>query len=66
MLSKMRRMTELLTTAEVAERLQTTPRTINRWASSGRLPVALRLPGATGANLFDPEVVDAFAAGAAS
>ena len=61
----MRRM-ELLTTAEVAERLGTTPRTVNRWASSGRLAVALRLPGVTGPNLFDPEVVDAFAIEAAS
>lgn len=51
-------MADLMTTAQVAERLRVTARTVNRWVEAGRLPVAQRLPGATGANLFDPATVD--------
>lgn len=43
---------DLLTTAEVAVLLGKAIPTINRWAATGQLPVALRLPGRTGANLF--------------
>lgn len=49
---------ELLTTAQVATRFGVMPRTVNRWVASGRLPVAMRLPGRTGANLFDPADVE--------
>lgn len=38
-------------------------RTVQYWATTGRLPVALKLPGLTGAYLFRPEDVDAAAAG---
>lgn len=43
---------ELLTTRQVAERLRVTVATVNRWADTDRLPVAQKLPGITGANLF--------------
>ena len=49
-----------LTAAQVAETLKVDRRTVTRWAESGRLTVALRLPGETGALLFDPEVVASF------
>ena len=43
---------ELLTTAQAAERLGKPHRTIIHWAATGRLPVALRLPGKTTTLLF--------------
>lgn len=43
---------DLITTAEAAAIKGTTVATINRWAASGRLPVAIKIPGRTGANLF--------------
>jgi DNA-binding transcriptional MerR regulator len=48
---------QLLTASEVAAQTGRSLRTIHRWAESGRLPVALRLPGKTGALLFRPEDV---------
>jgi predicted DNA-binding transcriptional regulator AlpA len=60
--SKLRLMStseHLLTAAETAERTGRSPRTIARWAQSGRLPIALRLPGGTGALLFHPADVEA-------
>lgn len=51
-------MPDLLTTAEAAEVLGVTVATINRWAVSGRLPVAHKLPGRTGANLYRREDVE--------
>lgn len=50
---------DLLTAAQVAERKGVTVRTVARWVESGKLPVAHRLPGKTGALLFDPADVDA-------
>lgn len=49
---------DLLSTAETAERLGVSVRTVIRWAETGRLPVAHRMPGKTGAMLFasDAEV----------
>lgn len=43
----------LLTTAEVADRLGWSIAKVNRKAAVGVLPVAQKLPGLTGANLFD-------------
>lgn len=56
---------ELLTAKEAAQRLRVTPRTIARWAESGRLPHAHKIAGTTGAYLFRPEDVDAAAAAVA-
>lgn len=52
--------TDLITTAQVAAAKGVNPRTVARWVQSGRLPYATKLPGETGAYLFDPAVVDAF------
>ena len=54
----MRNAADLLTTAQVAERTGKTVSTVNRWAAIGKLPVAHKLPGRTGVNLFDPADVD--------
>jgi len=44
--------TDLLSTAEVADLLGASVATVNRWAASGKLPVAHALPGIRGARLF--------------
>jgi excisionase family DNA binding protein len=54
--------TDLLTAAQAAERAGVNRRTILRWAETGRLSVALTLPGETGAHLFRPADVDAVTA----
>ena len=55
--------TTLLTAEQVAARVGKTESTVNRWAKSGKLPAAQKLPGRTGPNLFDPAVVSAFMEG---
>jgi len=52
---------ELLTTAQVAERVGKNVRTIGRWVEAGRLTPAHRLPGKTGALLFKSADVDELA-----
>lgn len=52
---------DLITSSEVAQLLQVSVPTINRWAGSGRLPVAHKLPGIRGAYLFRREDVQRFA-----
>ena len=44
--------TDFLTTADAAALLQVSVATVNRWAASGRLPEAMRLPGEKGARLY--------------
>lgn len=44
--------TDLLTASQAATAVGVNRRTIMRWAESGRLPVALKLPGDTGTTLF--------------
>jgi excisionase family DNA binding protein len=48
----------LLTTRQVAERLGVDRGTVSRAAAAGRLPAAGKLPGRTGAYLFDVAVID--------
>jgi excisionase family DNA binding protein len=55
----------LLSTAETADRLGVSVSTVTRLAESGRLPIAHRMPGKTGAMLFEEADVDALV-GAAS
>lgn len=50
----------LLTTQQVAELKGWSVTSINRWALLGELP-ATKLPGRTGAYLFDRSVVEMFA-----
>lgn len=53
---------ELLTSAEVAQRLGVDVRTVARWANSGRLPTAIKAPGLRGVRMFRPEDVEALEA----
>lgn len=49
---------QVLTTAEVAEQTGWSVATINRWADSGVLPVAVKAPGLRGARMFRQSDVD--------
>jgi predicted DNA-binding transcriptional regulator AlpA len=51
-----------LSTAQVADLAAVVPSTVNRWVKSGELPVAQKLPGKVGANLFRQSVVTEFLA----
>lgn len=54
-------MPELMTLAETAEFFRVSKSTVQRMAKAGRLPFAQKLPGQTGAYLFDlqeMEIVD--------
>jgi len=53
---------DLLTTAQVAKMLEKSIPTINRYATSGELASAVKLPGLRGAYLFTPEAVEDFRA----
>lgn len=55
------RKTSLVGTAEVAEALGCNVRTVVRMVQSGSLEPSVKMPGRTGAYLFDPETVDALA-----
>lgn len=55
---------DLITTAQVAQRLDVSVATVNRWVRDGRIVPAQKLPGATGANLFRPADVDTMQASA--
>ena len=57
--------TDFLTTAQVASHLGVSIATVNRWAKSGRLPVAAKVPGRTGPNLYLAEDVQALKEAAA-
>lgn len=50
-------MAKYLTTAQVAEAANRSIRTVSRWIQDGRLQPSLKIPGRTGAYLFDPEHV---------
>lgn len=53
--------TQLLSTAEVAQRLERDVRTVHRMVARGELAYAYRAPTARGAYLFDPAVITALA-----
>lgn len=53
---------DLITTAQAAEILRVSIATINRDVSLGRLPAHQKLPGRTGAYLFDRKVIEEAAA----
>lgn len=57
---------ELLSTAEVAERLNCSVATVNRWAAEGKLTTAAKLPGVRGPRLFHRADIETLAAKAAS
>lgn len=54
---------ELIGTREAAAALGKSKNTIIRWARSGRLPIALEIPGYRGDLLFDPASVEALQEG---
>lgn len=49
---------DLMTAAQAAEVLGCSQRTVARMAEDGRLTPALKLPGETGAYLFEPAEVE--------
>lgn len=53
---------ELVTTAEVADRLGCDVRTVHRMVRTGRLTPVQKLPGRTGSYVFSPADIDALAA----
>jgi hypothetical protein len=55
-------MHELITAREAAGILRKSPRTVARWVDAGKLDVAKKLPGDTGARLFDRAAVEAIKA----
>jgi excisionase family DNA binding protein len=48
----------LLSTAEVADHLGVTARTVNRWVREGKLTPAAQAPGPKGARLFTADQLD--------
>ena len=50
---------ELMSSTEVAATLGVTRSTVNRWASMGALPVAMKLPGRLGMYLYDRAEIEA-------
>ena len=57
---------ELVGVTEVAAILGKSRATIKRWALHGTLPPVIKMPGETGAYLFDRAVVEALAEDAAA
>lgn len=53
---------ELIGTTEAAKRIGVDRTTFFRWVQLGRIEPVMRLPGATGAMLFDPADVEALIA----
>lgn len=51
----------LITAAQAAEIMDRAVSTVHRYHEIGRLPSAAKLPGLTGAKLFDRKVVEEFA-----
>lgn len=48
----------LLSTAEVADQLGVTARTVNRWVREGKLTPAAQAPGPKGARLFTADQLE--------
>jgi len=53
--------TDLLTAEQAAAAVGVNRRTITKWAETGRLAVAFKLPGATGTTLFARADIDRLA-----
>lgn len=58
----MHKNTPLIGSAQAAKAFGVDRATFNRWVKAGRIPVALEMDGATGARLFDADVIDQLAA----
>lgn len=59
-------MANLIGTTEAAQRLGVDRSTFFRWVQTGKVQPAVKMPGRTGALLFDPADIDALVAGRAS
>lgn len=57
---------DLVPTSVAAELLRVDVATVNRWAKTGRLPVAVKIPGLRGPNLYRRADVEALLADVAS
>lgn len=53
--------TDHMTAVEVAARLGKSLATVKRYARAGKLPVSLKVPGTTGAYLFDRAAIEQLA-----
>lgn len=51
-----------LSATEAAQKLDVTTVTVYRWVKSGRMHATGKMPGLTGAYLFDPAEIDRVAA----
>lgn len=51
----------LIGSAQAAKTFGVDRATFNRWVAAGRIPVAVEMDGATGARLFDADVIDQLA-----
>lgn len=58
----MHKSTPLIGSAQAAKRFGVNRATFNRWVIAGRIPIAVEMDGATGARLFDADVIDVLAA----
>lgn len=56
------RNTPLIGSAQAARVFKVDRATFNRWVAAGKIPVAVEMDGATGARLFDADVIDQLAA----
>jgi predicted site-specific integrase-resolvase len=54
--------TDYISTGELAQRRGVTVKTVLRWVAAGKVTPAMKLPGKTGAYLFDASVADEAAA----
>lgn len=52
---------DLIGAGEAARRLGVDRSTFNKQVRMGAIPTAMKLPGVTGARLFDPEVIERIA-----
>lgn len=52
----------LIGSAQAAKAFGVDRATFNRWVKAGNVPVAVEMDGATGARLFDADVIDTLAA----
>lgn len=57
----MHRNRPLIGSAQAAKRFGVDRATFNRWVKAGEIPVEVTMEGATGARLFDADVIDQLA-----
>lgn len=65
MFAHMPKLIPLIGSEQAAKRLGVTRSTFNRRVSAGKIPVAFEMDGETGARLFDADVIEQMAGGAA-